>query len=40
MQKLEKIRNHNFHEYSIKEDEYSFLCELHQWIIGNSDMDE
>jgi len=33
MQKLEKIRNQNFHEYSVKEDEYEFLCDLHDWMI-------
>jgi DNA sulfur modification protein DndB len=33
MQKLEKIRNQNFHEYSVKEEEYEFLCGLHDWLI-------
>lgn len=33
MQKLEKIRNQNFHSYSVKEDEYEFLCDLHEWLI-------
>lgn len=33
MQKLERIRNQNFHSYSVKEDEYEFLCELHEWLI-------
>ncbi len=33
MQKLEKIRNNNFHSYSVKEDEYNFLLELHEWLI-------
>lgn len=33
MQKLEKIRNKNFHEYSVKEEEYQFLKELHEWLI-------
>ncbi len=33
MQKLEKIRNVNFHEYSVKEDEYQFLKELYEWLV-------
>lgn len=33
MQKLEKIRNQNFHSYSVKEEEYTFLKELHDWLI-------
>lgn len=33
MQKLEHIRNQNFHSYSVKEDEYEFLCELNEWLI-------
>lgn len=33
MQKLERIRNENFHSYSVKEEEYDFLCELHEWLI-------
>lgn len=33
MQKLEKIRNNNFHSYSVKEEEYNFLLELHEWLI-------
>lgn len=33
MQKLERIRNENFHLYSVKEDEYGFLCELNEWLI-------
>lgn len=33
MQKLERIRNENFHSYSVKEDEYDFLCELYEWLI-------
>jgi DNA sulfur modification protein DndB len=33
MQKLERIRNQNFHSYSVKEDEYEFLCELYEWLI-------
>jgi DNA sulfur modification protein DndB len=35
MQKLERIRNQNFHSYSVKEDEYEFLRELHEWLIEN-----
>jgi len=33
MQKLESIRNQNFHSYSVKADEYNFLCELNEWLI-------
>lgn len=33
MQKLEYIRNQNFHSYSVKENEYGFLCELNEWLI-------
>ncbi len=33
MQKLEKIRNNSFHSYSVKEEEYNFLLELHEWLI-------
>ncbi len=33
MVKLEKLRNENFHQYSVTEDEFSFLSELHDWLI-------
>lgn len=33
MQKLERIRNQNFHSYSVKVDEYEFLMELYEWIV-------
>jgi DNA sulfur modification protein DndB len=33
MQKLERIRNENFHSYSVKEDEFQFLQELFEWLI-------
>lgn len=33
MQKLERIRNQNMHSYTVKEDEYDFLTELHDWLI-------
>jgi DNA sulfur modification protein DndB len=33
MQKLERIRNENFHSYSVKEEEYEFLTELYEWLI-------
>ncbi|ATC37633.1 DGQHR domain-containing protein [Elizabethkingia anophelis] len=32
MVKLERIRNQNFHSYSVTEEELSFLEELHDWI--------
>ncbi|RNL55602.1 DGQHR domain-containing protein [Pedobacter jejuensis] len=33
MQKLERIRNQNVHSYSVKKDEFEFLCEIHEWLI-------
>jgi DNA sulfur modification protein DndB len=33
MQKLERIRNENFHTYSVKEVEYELLQELYEWLI-------
>jgi len=33
LQKLERIRNENFHTYSVKEEEYDFLCQLNEWLI-------
>lgn len=33
MVKLERIRNQNFHSYSVSEDELSFLNEIHDWIV-------
>ncbi len=32
MVKLERIRNQNFHSYSVTEEELGFLEELHDWI--------
>lgn len=32
MVKLERIRNQNFHSYSVTEEELDFLEELHDWI--------
>ncbi len=34
MVKLEKLRNENFHQYSVTEEEFSFLEELHDWLIN------
>ncbi|MCL1595294.1 MAG: hypothetical protein M3132_13170, partial [Actinomycetia bacterium] len=31
--KLSKIRNRNFHSYSVKEEEFNFLGELTEWLI-------
>ena len=36
MQKLERIRNENFHSYSVKEDEFEFLSELNKWLLEKS----
>jgi len=33
MSRLERIRNQNFHEYSVKEEEFEFLSEIHDWLI-------
>ena len=33
MVKLEKLRNENFHQYSVSEEEFFFLEELHEWLI-------
>lgn len=33
MVKLERIRNQNFHSYSVTEEELNFLEELHDWIV-------
>lgn len=33
MVKLEKLRNENFHQYSVTEEEFYFLEELHDWLI-------
>lgn len=33
MQKLERIRNQNFHSYSVKKDEFEFLCEIEEWLL-------
>lgn len=34
--KLERIRNQNFHSYSVKEEEYNFLVDLHNWLIAKT----
>jgi DNA sulfur modification protein DndB len=36
IEKLNKIRNENSHSYSVKEDEYSFLVDLHDWLIKDN----
>lgn len=33
MVKLESLRNENFHQYSVSEEEFYFLEELHDWLI-------
>jgi DNA sulfur modification protein DndB len=33
IEKLNKIRNENSHSYSVKEEEYAFLVDLHDWLI-------
>lgn len=33
IEKLNKIRNENSHSYSVKEEEYAFVTELHDWLI-------
>lgn len=34
MQKLNTIRNQNFHTYSVTSNEYEFILSLHKWLIG------
>jgi len=34
--KLERIRNQNFHIYSVTEEEFDFLKEIHSWLLGGS----
>jgi DNA sulfur modification protein DndB len=33
MVRLEQLRNENFHQYSVSEEEFYFLQELHDWLI-------
>jgi len=33
MVKLENIRNQNFHQYSVTEEEFNFIEGLHEWLI-------
>jgi DNA sulfur modification protein DndB len=35
MVQLNRIRNENFHSYSVKEEEYNFLLELQDWLTPN-----
>jgi DNA sulfur modification protein DndB len=34
LEKLNRIRNQNFHVYSVTEEEFDFLREIHSWIFG------
>lgn len=34
MVKLEKLRNENFHQYSVTEEEFDFLQSIHEWLIS------
>jgi DNA sulfur modification protein DndB len=34
LEKLNRIRNQNFHVYSVTEEEFNFLRELHLWLFG------
>lgn len=36
MVKLERIRNQNFHSYSVTEEEFYFLSELKDWLLEKS----
>ncbi|MGC6531831.1 MAG: DGQHR domain-containing protein [Flavobacteriales bacterium] len=36
MVELEKLRNENFHQYSVTEEEFDFIQSLHKWLIQNS----
>ena len=33
--KLERIRNQNFHVYSVTEEEFDFLREIHSWLLDS-----
>jgi DNA sulfur modification protein DndB len=33
MVKLEKLRNENFHQYSVTEEEFDFIESIHEWLI-------
>ena len=37
LKNITRIRNNNFHTYSVKEEEFEFLSELHKWLIETSD---
>lgn len=37
LQKLNRIRNQNFHTYSVKHEEYLLLKELHSWLVNRTD---
>jgi len=34
LEKLNRIRNQNFHVYSVTEEEFNFLRELHSWLFS------
>jgi DNA sulfur modification protein DndB len=37
MQKLNDIRNQNFHEYVVTEEDYNFLSAVHSWLMKEED---
>ncbi|MCL2561590.1 MAG: DGQHR domain-containing protein [Rikenellaceae bacterium] len=37
MMKVERLRNQNVHSYYVTENEYSFIEEIHDWLIGNTE---
>jgi DNA sulfur modification protein DndB len=39
MVKVERLRNQNVHSYYVTEDEYSFLAEIHDWLIISNEND-
>ncbi|MEM5667265.1 hypothetical protein AAHH62_07620 [Enterococcus faecium] len=36
MEKLSRIRNENFHVYSVTEDEFKFLEKIQMWLLPNN----
>lgn len=36
MVKIERLRNKNFHSYSVTEEEYYFIEDIHNWLLGGN----
>ena len=37
MVELERLRNENFHQYSVTEEEFEFIQSIHEWIFNKAD---